>query len=239
MMMMVMTAMHPQLLTAALGQGKGGEDDDDTLRPPILRHADTDVDFQGFAPKGPSTLQSRIRDRLPQPLRIHARNDSISRIHLACSVCSSGLALSKSRRTDPTAEGCQFAIGACRQRALPRTFPLPHRRLAASWRERRPARIIDTRLCGRRTLRLARVQSRHDKPYRRRPDRHNGICLGMASPLVSPPADLQPGQDGVCGSGLRSRCIRRLWLHATSMAPVPETGGCRWRSRLGRQPASL
>lgn len=67
------------------GQGKGGEDDDDTLRPPILRHADTDVDFQGFAPKGPSTLQSRIRDRLPQPLRIHARNDSISRIHLACS----------------------------------------------------------------------------------------------------------------------------------------------------------
>lgn len=41
---------------------------------------------QSFAPRGPSTLQSRIRDRLPQPLRIHARHGSIARIHTACSV---------------------------------------------------------------------------------------------------------------------------------------------------------
>ncbi|CAN9175762.1 unnamed protein product [Alternaria alternata] len=40
---------------------------------------------QSFAPRGPSTLQSRIRDRLPQPLRIHARHGSIARIHTACS----------------------------------------------------------------------------------------------------------------------------------------------------------
>ncbi|KAH8732635.1 Mysoin-binding motif of peroxisomes-domain-containing protein [Phaeosphaeriaceae sp. PMI808] len=38
-----------------------------------------------FAPRGPSTLQSRIRDRLPQPLRIHGRHGSIARIHTACS----------------------------------------------------------------------------------------------------------------------------------------------------------
>lgn len=43
-------------------------------------------DVHGFAPRGPSTLQSRIRDKLPQPLRIHGRHSSIARIHTACSV---------------------------------------------------------------------------------------------------------------------------------------------------------
>ncbi|UPX11248.1 uncharacterized protein EKO05_0001864 [Ascochyta rabiei] len=39
-----------------------------------------------FAPRGPSTLHSRIRDRLPRPLRIRAtRHGSVARIHLACS----------------------------------------------------------------------------------------------------------------------------------------------------------
>jgi hypothetical protein len=39
-----------------------------------------------FAPRGPSTLHTRIRDKLPKPLRIHERNGSIARIHTACSV---------------------------------------------------------------------------------------------------------------------------------------------------------
>ncbi|KAL6703061.1 hypothetical protein ACN47E_010268 [Coniothyrium glycines] len=42
-------------------------------------------DDGGFAPRGPSTLQSRIRDQLPQPLRLHHRNGSIARLHTACS----------------------------------------------------------------------------------------------------------------------------------------------------------
>jgi hypothetical protein len=39
-----------------------------------------------FAPRGPSTLHGRIRDKLPKPLRIHERHGSIARIHTACSV---------------------------------------------------------------------------------------------------------------------------------------------------------
>ncbi|KAF2253106.1 hypothetical protein BU26DRAFT_449615 [Trematosphaeria pertusa] len=43
-------------------------------------------DPQSFAPRGPSTLQSRIRDKLPQPLQVHVgRNGSVARIHRACS----------------------------------------------------------------------------------------------------------------------------------------------------------
>lgn len=44
-------------------------------------------DTPSFAPRGPSTLQSRIRDKLPKPLRLHERHGSIARIHTACSVC--------------------------------------------------------------------------------------------------------------------------------------------------------
>jgi hypothetical protein len=92
MMMMLMTTLHLQPLTAALGQGRGGDDDDHSLHPSTLRDTDADIDTPGFAPRGPSTLQSRIRDRLPQPLRIHARHGSIARMHTACSVCWLGLA---------------------------------------------------------------------------------------------------------------------------------------------------
>ncbi|KAH7123936.1 Mysoin-binding motif of peroxisomes-domain-containing protein [Dendryphion nanum] len=43
-------------------------------------------DNHNFAPRGPSTLQSRIREKLPHPLRIHSRgNGSVARIHSACS----------------------------------------------------------------------------------------------------------------------------------------------------------
>ncbi|KAF2009852.1 hypothetical protein BU24DRAFT_65584 [Aaosphaeria arxii CBS 175.79] len=43
-------------------------------------------DTHNFAPRGPSTLQSRIREKLPRPLRIHTRgNGSVARIHSACS----------------------------------------------------------------------------------------------------------------------------------------------------------
>ncbi|KAK3208715.1 hypothetical protein GRF29_77g1786581 [Pseudopithomyces chartarum] len=39
-----------------------------------------------FAPRGPSTLQSRLRDRLPQPLRVSVgHRTSLARIHSACS----------------------------------------------------------------------------------------------------------------------------------------------------------
>ncbi|ORY19481.1 Mysoin-binding motif of peroxisomes-domain-containing protein [Clohesyomyces aquaticus] len=41
---------------------------------------------QNFAPRGPSTLQSRIRNKLPTPLRIQiGGNGSVARIHGACS----------------------------------------------------------------------------------------------------------------------------------------------------------
>ncbi|KNG44609.1 proliferating cell nuclear antigen pcna [Stemphylium lycopersici] len=62
------------------GQGRG-----DSRPPSPDASTFADADTQGFAPRGPSTLQSRIRDKLPQPLRIHARNGSIARIHTACS----------------------------------------------------------------------------------------------------------------------------------------------------------
>jgi hypothetical protein len=43
--------------------------------------------LQSFAPQGPSTLHSRIRDRLPHPLRIPLhRQGPVARIHSACSV---------------------------------------------------------------------------------------------------------------------------------------------------------
>lgn len=60
------------------GEGRAGS------RPssPALSHSS---DVASFAPRGPSTLQTRIRDRLPQPLRIHERHGSIARIHTACS----------------------------------------------------------------------------------------------------------------------------------------------------------
>ncbi|KAF3040082.1 hypothetical protein E8E12_005661 [Didymella heteroderae] len=62
------------------GEGKGG------LSAPPSPAVSTYSDGRGFAPRGPSTLQSRIRDRLPQPLRIRAnRHGSVARIHLACS----------------------------------------------------------------------------------------------------------------------------------------------------------
>ncbi|KAJ4325866.1 hypothetical protein N0V94_000428 [Neodidymelliopsis sp. IMI 364377] len=62
------------------GEGKGG------LSAPPSPALSTSSDIHSFAPRGPSTLQSRIRDKLPQPLRIRAnRHGSVARIHLACS----------------------------------------------------------------------------------------------------------------------------------------------------------
>ncbi|KAF1969200.1 hypothetical protein BU23DRAFT_557880 [Bimuria novae-zelandiae CBS 107.79] len=60
------------------GQGRGFSPSSPTSSP---THAAT-----SFAPRGPSTLQSRIRNRLPQPLRVPVRSHgSIARIHNACS----------------------------------------------------------------------------------------------------------------------------------------------------------
>lgn len=61
------------------GEGRGQDS------PPASPAASASPDTLGFAPRGPSTLQSRIRDKLPQPLRIHGRHGSIARIHTACS----------------------------------------------------------------------------------------------------------------------------------------------------------
>ncbi|KAF1349309.1 hypothetical protein EJ07DRAFT_140674 [Lizonia empirigonia] len=62
------------------GEGKGG------VSAPPSPTVSTASDVYSFAPRGPSTLQARIRDRLPQPLRIRAnRHGSVARIHLACS----------------------------------------------------------------------------------------------------------------------------------------------------------
>lgn len=73
--------MRQLILIARLGEGKGG-----FTAPPSPAVSTSDA-VHGFAPRGPSTLQSRIRDRLPQPLRIRAnRHGSVARIHLACSV---------------------------------------------------------------------------------------------------------------------------------------------------------
>ncbi|KAF2874813.1 Mysoin-binding motif of peroxisomes-domain-containing protein [Massariosphaeria phaeospora] len=59
------------------GQGRGAS----TPPSPV-----TSSHAVSFAPRGPSTLQSRIRDRLPRPLQIpSARHGSITRIHNAYS----------------------------------------------------------------------------------------------------------------------------------------------------------
>jgi hypothetical protein len=68
-------------LTSTSGEGKGASR-------PASPSLSTSPTSPSFAPRGPSTLQSRIRDKLPQPLRIHERHGSISRIHTACSVRS-------------------------------------------------------------------------------------------------------------------------------------------------------
>ncbi|KAJ4288010.1 hypothetical protein N0V90_012026 [Kalmusia sp. IMI 367209] len=60
------------------GQGRGST-------PPSPTSSPTPA-ATSFAPQGPSTLQSRIRDKLPQPLRVHVgHHGSVARIHSACS----------------------------------------------------------------------------------------------------------------------------------------------------------
>lgn len=61
------------------GEGRGRASSQDASEPasPVE---------QGFAPRGPSMLHSRIRDRLPQPLRVQiTHNTPVARIHSACS----------------------------------------------------------------------------------------------------------------------------------------------------------
>ncbi|OCL08840.1 hypothetical protein AOQ84DRAFT_292353 [Glonium stellatum] len=61
------------------GEGRGRASSQDASEP-------VSPEEQGFAPRGPSTLQSRIKDRLPQPLRVQiAHNTPVARIHSACS----------------------------------------------------------------------------------------------------------------------------------------------------------
>ncbi|KAL5114729.1 hypothetical protein ACEQ8H_007398 [Pleosporales sp. CAS-2024a] len=60
------------------GEGRGAS------RPPSPTASNAPAS-PSFAPRGPSTLHSRIRSKLPQPLRIHERHGSMARIHTACS----------------------------------------------------------------------------------------------------------------------------------------------------------
>lgn len=64
------------------GEGRGR-----SSSPPSPTASETSPpDILNFAPRGPSTLQSRIREKLPHPLQIHRRgNASVARIHSACS----------------------------------------------------------------------------------------------------------------------------------------------------------
>ncbi|KAF2682816.1 hypothetical protein K458DRAFT_478741 [Lentithecium fluviatile CBS 122367] len=60
------------------GEGRG-------CAPPSTANSPTS-EVQSFAPRGPSTLQSRIRDKLPRPLRVRVgRPGSVAHIHHACS----------------------------------------------------------------------------------------------------------------------------------------------------------
>ncbi|KAF2705329.1 hypothetical protein K504DRAFT_460584 [Pleomassaria siparia CBS 279.74] len=54
-------------------------------RSPAASPTSSEPSAQGFAPRGLSTLQARIRDKLPQPLRIHSRHGSMAQIHSVCS----------------------------------------------------------------------------------------------------------------------------------------------------------
>jgi hypothetical protein len=72
------------MLTFMAGQGRASTPPSPSTRLPSPAHAPAPA---SFAPRGPSTLQSRIRDRLPQPLRVRVGQDgAAARIHSACSV---------------------------------------------------------------------------------------------------------------------------------------------------------
>ncbi|CAI6332133.1 unnamed protein product [Periconia digitata] len=61
------------------GTGRGSTPPSPTTSSPPAHAPD-------FAPRGPSTLQSRIRDKLPRPLSVPtSHHGSVSRIHSACS----------------------------------------------------------------------------------------------------------------------------------------------------------
>jgi hypothetical protein len=221
--------MRLRALTAILGEGRGDS------RPPSPA-ASTFEDTQGFAPRGPSTLQSRIRDRLPQPLRIHTRHGSIARIHTACSVLSPVYYDSVRMVTNWNAEGGQLQTRTRRQRTLPRTVPLPHRRFAAVGGAGRPARILYPQL---RDAGPARLQDRDDKPHWRSTDGCDCLHTGLAGALVATPVGLQQGEDAASGAGPGCSGHGCLYVHAPTMAAVSEAGGSGGRIRLGREPASF
>ncbi|KAF2750581.1 hypothetical protein M011DRAFT_492029 [Sporormia fimetaria CBS 119925] len=76
--------LHDSPLAELLeGEGRGSSQ---PSRPSSPSSSPEPPEIRSFAPQGPSTLQTRIRDRLPQPLRIRsARHGSVARIHDACS----------------------------------------------------------------------------------------------------------------------------------------------------------
>jgi len=69
------------LLTSRLGEGKA---DASGWTEPRDNAAVADEEY---APRGPSLLQNRLRDRLPRPLSLNIpKNSGLAKIHHACSV---------------------------------------------------------------------------------------------------------------------------------------------------------
>lgn len=92
------------VLTVMVGNGHGST----PSSPPTSPTQDT----TSFAPRGPSTLQSRIRENLPKPLRVSVGNNGpVARIHSACSVRCAFVS------TIPPLIQCQRAINSKLNRA--------------------------------------------------------------------------------------------------------------------------
>lgn len=229
----------PPRLSFVLGEGKGS--------PPPSPSGAAPTATQGFAPQGPSTLQSRLRDRLPQPLRIDVgQHGSVARIHSACSVRSSRPSPLPPSPPSPVpvlihaVEGRQLATRPRRQPALPRALPLPARRLPASGASRRLAPWPAPQLPRRETVAIARVQGRHYQPHRRRPDCRHRFYPGVADTLVKKPLlwlqqrAIPCRHCRVCGRGYHVLCLRQA-----PMAPVFAPAGSPGRIVSGDQPAGL
>lgn len=125
--------MDRLLLTIMAGEGRGSPPASPTASPTPA------ADPQSFAPRGPSTLHSRIRDKLPRPLRVRVgRPGSIAHLHDACSVRSlDALVLSSflmARLLMLGLESGELNTRKSRQPTVPRTIPIRGRCLTATRR---------------------------------------------------------------------------------------------------------
>jgi len=74
-------ALVTSILTTRLGEGKADATGWTEARD------NGEVENEEYAPRGPSLLRERLRDRLPQPLSLNIpKNSGLAKIHHACSV---------------------------------------------------------------------------------------------------------------------------------------------------------